>query len=365
MKKVVLLLLFAYCHLMQSMDNQETISNVTDVSSIHPINQTQATTIPQYVYENCTQYVKYSWKPEILQGRKANASTISLPAISRSVQQAFPQLTRHEINNKIIYNCETYGWIDGIQYIEKFIGDIQSFFSVQTFVSNLRELNRKITRLTAERPGELRTQEIFWPKRELTVSEQSFHHYVQNHTEEIMTGKDFYLKIKNNKLHILDIKRLLSSITKGLDTTTGIIRDITLDASEVNNWGCDANGFLDYMQWMLERNIPFSLPQDIQTDLTRISDLIIKTDMHPIEKAALVWYELVKIHPFEEANKRTSKAVAALILLHHGYAVPLIAREDAETYTDILIEALDKNKPEIFVSFIAQMVQKTQKTLVQ
>ena len=62
--------------------------------------------------------------------------------------------------------------------------------------------------------------------------------------------------------------------------------------------------------------------------------------LHPIEQAAHLWLDLVRIHPFNGAHKRTGKALASFILLKHGYLPPLITEEDVELYTKILIESL-------------------------
>lgn len=41
--------------------------------------------------------------------------------------------------------------------------------------------------------------------------------------------------------------------------------------------------------------------------------------LHPIVTAALVCHELMRIHPFDEGNGRSSRALATLILMQHGY----------------------------------------------
>ncbi len=44
-------------------------------------------------------------------------------------------------------------------------------------------------------------------------------------------------------------------------------------------------------------------------------------DLHPVIKAAIVHYELARIHPFVEGNGRTSRALATLILFLENYDI--------------------------------------------
>ena len=44
-------------------------------------------------------------------------------------------------------------------------------------------------------------------------------------------------------------------------------------------------------------------------------------DIHPVIKAGIAHYELVRIHPFLDGNGRVSRAIALLVLFREGYDV--------------------------------------------
>lgn len=81
----------------------------------------------------------------------------------------------------------------------------------------------------------------------------------------------------------------------------------------------------------------------------------------PIEQAAFIWWEIVRIHISSDANKRTGKALASIILLQNGYLPPLITQEDEDLYIDTFINNFDKKDGfENFKQFVVNMIIKTQ-----
>jgi Fic family protein len=44
-------------------------------------------------------------------------------------------------------------------------------------------------------------------------------------------------------------------------------------------------------------------------------------ELHPVLKAAIIHYELARIHPFVEGNGRTARAMATLVLFNEGYDI--------------------------------------------
>src|SRR5712691_4623600 len=54
---------------------------------------------------------------------------------------------------------------------------------------------------------------------------------------------------------------------------------------------------------------------------------------HPAIGAALAHLELVAVHPFSDGNGRTARALARLLLIHHGYALDGLVSVDA--YLDL------------------------------
>ena len=109
------------------------------------------------------------------------------------------------------------------------------------------------------------------------------------------------------------------------------------------------------------KKILFCDPQVIESRLRQALLYCSSESLHPIEQAAHLWLDLVRIHPFNGAHKRTGKALASFILSKHGYLPPLITEKDLESYTKILIDSLDpKTGYERFTQFVARLVKRTQ-----
>lgn len=58
---------------------------------------------------------------------------------------------------------------------------------------------------------------------------------------------------------------------------------------------------------------------DIPKLLEELEDYINNSDDHPIIKAAILHYQLVTIHPFEDGNGRTARIMSNYILSYYGY----------------------------------------------
>ena len=80
--------------------------------------------------------------------------------------------------------------------------------------------------------------------------------------------------------------------------------------------------------------------------------------VHPIELAAVLHHKLVYIHPFVDGNGRTARLVMNLILMHHGYPLVVILKNDRKKYYRVLSQA-DKGDYQPFVRFIAQAVERS------
>lgn len=58
---------------------------------------------------------------------------------------------------------------------------------------------------------------------------------------------------------------------------------------------------------------------DIPTLLDELVDYVNSSDDHPLVKAAVVHYQLVTIHPFEDGNGRTARLISGYVLDLYGY----------------------------------------------
>lgn len=59
---------------------------------------------------------------------------------------------------------------------------------------------------------------------------------------------------------------------------------------------------------------------DIPVLLQELEEYVNNSDDHPIIKAAIVHYQLVTIHPFEDGNGRTARIMSNYILSYYGYS---------------------------------------------
>lgn len=81
--------------------------------------------------------------------------------------------------------------------------------------------------------------------------------------------------------------------------------------------------------------------------------------LHPVHLAALFHYKLVRIHPFDDSNGRTSRLLMNFILLKNNYAPLVIESRDKKNYLIALNEA-DAGNIEYFVEYIAEISTKWQ-----
>ncbi|MDR3642564.1 MAG: Fic family protein [Candidatus Doudnabacteria bacterium] len=80
--------------------------------------------------------------------------------------------------------------------------------------------------------------------------------------------------------------------------------------------------------------------------------------IHPIELAALLHHKIVHIHPFYDGNGRAARLVMNVLLMQAGYPLVVILKNDRKKYYDALDKA-DKGKPQSFVQFVAQAVERS------
>lgn len=80
--------------------------------------------------------------------------------------------------------------------------------------------------------------------------------------------------------------------------------------------------------------------------------------LHPIELAALIHHKMVYIHPFIDGNGRTARLVMNLTLMHEGYPLVVVLKNDRQKYYRALSQA-DKDTYQPLVRFIAQAVERS------
>ncbi len=75
-----------------------------------------------------------------------------------------------------------------------------------------------------------------------------------------------------------------------------------------------------------------------------------KSDLNPIEKAALSHYKLYRIHPFLDGNKRICRLIFNKTLIENGFPLLNISVRK-EAYFDALIESVENGRPKALADF--------------
>lgn len=85
---------------------------------------------------------------------------------------------------------------------------------------------------------------------------------------------------------------------------------------------------------------------DIPKLLDELVNYVNTTDDHPLIIAAVVHYQLVTIHPFEDGNGRTARLMSGYVLDYYGYGFNGVGSlEEYFVYdTDEYYESLQKNQ---------------------
>ena len=83
-----------------------------------------------------------------------------------------------------------------------------------------------------------------------------------------------------------------------------------------------------------------------------------KSQLHPIEHAALLHHVFVSIHPFLDGNGRTGRLLMNISLMRKGYPLVILLKNDRKKYYRLL-EKGRANDMNSFVNFIAQAVERS------
>src|SRR5690554_6458067 len=81
--------------------------------------------------------------------------------------------------------------------------------------------------------------------------------------------------------------------------------------------------------------------------------------LHPVERAARVHGEFVKIHPFTDGNGRTSRLLMNLILMQSGFPATVIEVEQRLAYYEALDTAHCAGDYSSFIALVADSVKRS------
>ena len=283
---------------------------------------------------------------------------------------------------------ETYDWIHAMNLVERVLprGTIT--------VDLMNELNARLGRLTIEERG-FRQGGMGYAMKELDPTEEIFFWYVNRKPEAIaffkslenpeepdrefcptvagvLDNNDRFLRVKDgNLISTESIEKFLRAMNhrkilhhKTLIPSTMDLTAFTLWEAEDRQTNPDhQEGWIDIHRWHDSRMHSFCHHREIPQLLRGIVDAYTTSSLHPIEKAARLWLDCVRIHAWNGAHKRTGRALATIILLQHGYLPPLLTVNDVALYDETLMKSLNPESGyELFTQFVARMVKRTQDT---
>lgn len=331
--------------------------------------------IPRYVFGNCNQATCNEYSPDTLVKLREQAkkiTTTTLKILLRVIKK------EEEFTKK----SEEYDWIYGLDRIEQELlqkeGPIEEYLSVEM----VRKINGWLSRMAAETPGKLRGRYINWSKGDITdplekmcmvffqtlVKEQYGDDYFYSITQPGAKLQPHFVKaswlkskIKLYQRNDLEIEFFVHN-EEHKKTNVDVARlDVDKAVDELVKQQGNKNGKIDVIRWLQQKFYFFLPPREIPRELERVVGELKNPELHPIEKAAKIWYEIVRIHISHEANKRTGKAIASAILLSHGYLPPEIGPELTDEYIDALRNSFESEKgPEEFYRFLVREIVQTQ-----
>lgn len=328
-----------------------------DIKSISPHIGKKITKIPQYVFENCNQVTCNDYQPRYLELLREKSKVIKF---CDDIKQA-----------------EEYDWIYGLDTLETEMLPLSSdkLIDFLTFDQIFR-CNRLFSRLNGT--GEIRERLIRWSHKDISNEEAVVISILEQYLSQNASKTDSWfseLSKPQTKSENISVKvSWLTNQIRYFQNNPHLIqlgsqsswKDVStiqnFDLKLVEKWANNKK-HLDICRWIKERFHYFPDAKEIKPELAKAIEYIKShPDMHPIEKGAYLWYELVRIHISHEANKRTGKALASIIFLAHGYLPPKIPKEDAEEYVKLLQKGFARSDGHIaFTQFVARKILDTQK----
>ncbi|MGJ8633730.1 MAG: Fic family protein [Luteolibacter sp.] len=176
----------------------------------------------------------------------------------------------------------------------------------------------------------------------ITVGGKSLQEHLEvvNHRDAIVLMEDFVKK--NELLDEWTIKSLHALILKGIDNeNAGTYRSVNVRISGADHLAPDQLVVPELMEAFIHW---------YQTE---------GVNLHPVERAARVHSDFVKIHPFVDGNGRTSRLLMNLELLKSGYPAAVLPVERRLEYYAALDEDHTRGNKEPFLKLISETVEES------
>ena len=110
---------------------------------------------------------------------------------------------------------------------------------------------------------------------------------------------------------------------------------------------------------------PEETPAKMHDLLDWYSKKLITPDLNPIFLAAEFHYSFIRIHPFDDGNRRIARILMNFILMKYGFPPVIIRTEDKINYFSALQQVdSDTSKIEIFIEYIAENLVKSLELMI-
>lgn len=174
--------------------------------------------------------------------------------------------------------------------------------------------------------------------------------------------------------YLEDKLKMREKVTKKLILDVQAIVEKGASKEKIGLRGPMPPGFLFAVYDSKSGNADYIPPEniDIQELLDELVDYINYTEDHPLIIAAIVHYQLVTIHPFEDGNGRTARLISGYLLDYYGYGFQGIGSleeyfaYDADEYYNSLQMGLpalyysgrdNPPHPEIWLTYFLRMME--------
>lgn len=358
----------------QGLSSEPITKDEVDIcETVQPFSSEPITKIPRYVYENCNQVTRYKWNDKFLENLKGRVQKLKPEAVAK----------KYKNKEEYVKNAEGFDWVYGLDYLEREYVQKNKDLAECLTIDEVKKINGLFGRLVSDIPGEFRKKDIFWNKNAYTYTENLFKTI---NVEGIMIASMLMKRFgripvclefdEQNNIKVGSLIKVVDFLEKNFTVKVPGVDNIkqTVDLQEIENWVQETtekfpdNALKPYPErvinwalWVEKRGHMFPKAELIESQVAQALEKIKDPAMHPIRKAAFIWFEIVRIHISHEANKRTGKAFASVILCQNGYLPPLITAEDEKRYIAVLRDNFDdENGFEKFLKFVVDMIVKTQ-----
>lgn len=199
---------------------------------------------------------------------------------------------------------------------------------------------------------------LFFLQEGLTVEGKPFKDFLdaQNHAEAI----DILFEIVANKRAVSEslIKEINALLLNGIRHTPAK----TLAGGMVNK-PVHAGDYKKLPNHVLKQDgslHQYVLPEQVAIQMAALVSYIQKPPqaIHAVVVAALAHYNMVRIHPFDDANGRGARILMNLILMRAGFFPAVIKKENKRQYL-LALEQADEGDIMPFIGFIISQLDST------